>query len=293
MYDRGMLPSYDLLPPGLLEQVRPLFVSRMPTRKISGAAHLDTIKGKAAHEEGILVKRVPLQNLRLKDGEIENYYRPEDDPALYQALVQRLEAHHGNANAAFSTPICKPGTASPVRKVKVQEKATLSVPVHGGKGQAANGGMVRIDIYRVAEDGYYLVPIYVADTVKAELPCRACVAKKPYEEWKPMKKEDFQFSLYPNDLILITDRKQMELTRNTSGGKEESNRLPVKRHAYEQELLYYSTCNISKGNVEGRTHDNAYLFDKGIKTLKCIEKYQVDMLGRTSRVGKEVRQKFR
>ena len=78
--------------------------------------------------------------------------------------------------------------------------------VHGGKGVADNGSMVRIDIFHVADDGYYLVPIYVADTVKEVLPSKACVAGKVYEQWPEIREEDFLFSLYTNDLISIEDR---------------------------------------------------------------------------------------
>ena len=60
-----------------------------------------------------------------------------------------------------------------MRKVKVYDKATSMVAVHEGKGVADNDTMVRIDVYFVPGDGYYWVPIYVADTVKPELPNKA------------------------------------------------------------------------------------------------------------------------
>lgn len=65
-----------------------------------------------------------------------------------------------------------------MRKVKVYDKATSMVAVHEGKGVADNDTMVRIDVYFVPGDGYYWVPIYVADTVKPELPNKAVVAYK-------------------------------------------------------------------------------------------------------------------
>ena len=69
------------------------------------------------------------------------------------------------------------------------------MPVHKGNGVADNGGMVRVDVFFVEGEGYYLVPIYVADTKKAELPNRAIVANKQYEEWKEMRNEDFVTSV--------------------------------------------------------------------------------------------------
>lgn len=99
-----------------------------------------------------------------------------------------------------------------MRSVKIREKATLTVPVHQGRGAAANGDMIRIDVFWVAGEGYYFVPIYAADTVRAELPNRAVVAYKAYGDWKEMRDEDFIFSLYPNDLLKVTAKKPMTWT---------------------------------------------------------------------------------
>lgn len=289
---RGRLPSYDSLPPQVLAGARPLFVSRMPQRKVSGPAHKDTIKGRVSGNPGLVVKRVPLEELQLKDGEILNYCRPRDDPALYAVLRDRLLQHGGDAKHAFAEPVCKPGSTAPVRKVKLVEPATLSVPVHGGKGLADNGSMVRIDIFHVKGDGYYLVPIYVADTVKAELPSKACVAHKAYENWKPMKDGDFLFSLYPNDLILLKDREPIRLKRNKQSKNADEGKLPTTRTCLEGEPVYYRGCNIASGNINGCSHDNAYTFEKGLKRLQSIRKFQVDMLGRTSEVISEKRMGF-
>ena len=292
MRERGMLPSYGLLSPGLLAQARPLFVSRMPTRKVTGAAHLDTVKARSPQDDSILVKRVSLQNLKLKDDEIENYHRPQDDPALYGVLLQRLKAHGGNAKKAFEQPVYKPGSEGAVRRVKVWEKATMPVLVHGGRGAAGNETMVRIDIFRVQGDGYYLVPIYVSDTIKPQLPSLACVAHKPYEEWKAMKEEDFCFSLYPNDLVRLTDRVPLKVTRKVLAGQRGVDPLPKERSVWDGEILYYARCDISSGKLEGFTHDKAYTFAKGLKRLSRVEKYQVDLLGRVTRAGVQRRMGF-
>lgn len=78
-----------------------------------------------------------------------------------------------------------------------------TIPVRSGGGVAKGGDMIRIDVYYVPGDGYYWVPIYVADTVKETLPNKAVVRDKTMEEWKEMKEDDFLFSLYSNDLILV------------------------------------------------------------------------------------------
>ena len=66
-----------------------------------------------------------------------------------------------------------------------------------------SNNMVRIDVYYVPGEGYYWVPIYVADTVKSTLPNKAVLRNKGMDDWKEMNEKDFQFSLYNNDLVFI------------------------------------------------------------------------------------------
>lgn len=273
-------------------RVRPLFVSRMPTRKVTGAAHKDTIKSAKAIEDGYSIVKRPLSSLKLdKEGEITGYYKPESDRLLYEALKKRLAAFGGNGTKAFEAPFHKPksdGSPGPlVSKVKILERTTLSVPVHKGSGIADNDSMVRIDVFKVDGDGYYLVPIYVADTLKAELPDRAVVANKSYSEWKQMKDEDFVFSLYPNDLIKVEHRRTITLKKCF-----DDSTLPDVTEAREF-ILYYISSDISTGAIRCITNDNTYFIKAlGIKTLKNIEKYTVDVLGEYHPVRKEERQGF-
>lgn len=189
--------------------VRKLFVSRMPRRKVTGAAHKETIKSPKALQDGVVVTKRPLTSLKLdKNGEIANYYMPQSDRLLYEALKEQLMKYGGDGAKAFTQPFHKPksdGTPGPiVNKVKLCEPTTLHVPVLKGTGVADNDSMVRIDVFYVEGEGYYFVPIYIADTLKKELPSKACVAFKPYEDWKAMSDENFIFSLYPNDLMRVT-----------------------------------------------------------------------------------------
>lgn len=271
---------------------RPIFVSRMPRRKVTGAAHKDTVKSARALEQGVVVTKQPLTSLKLdKLGEIDRYYDPSSDRLLYEALKARLIAFGGDGKKAFAEPFHKPksdGTPGPlVKKVKLTEPTTLNVPVQGGTAVADNDSMVRIDVFHVEGDGYYFVPIYVADTLKAELPDRACVANKPYAEWKPMRDEDFVFSLYPNDLIRVTHRKAMTLSITNKGST-----LPESKST-KSELLYYRGADISVGAISCVTHDSAYFIRGiGIKTLEKLEKYTVDVLGEYHPVKHETRQSF-
>ena len=273
--------------------VRPLFVSRMPRHKVTGAAHLQTVKsGRVFEEQGMLIVKRALTDLKLdKDGEIADYYRPQDDRLLYEALKERLKAFGGNAAKAFAEPFYKPksdGTPGPlVRKVKLWEKSTLAVPLNGGNGMANHDSMVRVDVFHVKGDGFYVVPIYVADTLKAELPNRAVVGQKPYSEWKEMREDDFLFSLYPNDLVRATRAKPFELKVS-----QPDSDLPETVQS-TSELLYYIGVNINDASASLRSHDNSYSLPKlGIKTLDSIEKFTVDVLGNYHPVKREKRLGF-
>ena len=264
------------------------FVSRMPMRKVSGPAHKETIKSPKALDEGLLIVRKPLTELKLKNGEIENYYKPDDDLLLYNGLKERLTEFGGDAKKAFTEPFAKPGNPGKiVKKVRLTEKSTLNVPVLRGKGCADNDSMVRVDVFR--KDGkYYLVPIYVADTLKPELPNRACVAHKPYNEWVEMSDENFVFSLYTNDLVSIKHKKSVKLTKSN----KES---PISDFVEVKEILmYYKGTDISTASISLINNDNSYFVrGLGVMTLEKFEKYTVDVLGEYHKVEKETRQKFR
>ncbi len=267
----------------------PLFVSRMPKRKVTGAAHKDTVKSPKLLDEGYSVVKRALTDLKLKDGEIENYYMPQSDTLLYEALKAQLIRFGGDAKKAFAEPFRKPksdGTPGPlVNKVKLCEPTTLNVSVHGGKGIADNDSMVRVDVFS-SGGKYYLVPIYIADTLKEVLPNKAITAHKPYAEWPEMDEKDFLFSLYPNDLIRVSHKTGIALTRT-----QKESTLPEKLEG-KTFMLYYGGADISSGTISCINHDESYGTRVGVKTLQGLEKYTVDVLGEYHPVGKEVRQGF-
>lgn len=282
---RLKLPHYENS-----EEIRPIFVSRMPNHKVTGAAHLETIRSKKGGS-GSTVTKTALPDLKLdKNGEIAGYYRKEDDPLLYEALKARLKAFGGDGKKAFAEPFHKPkhnGEPGPiVKKVKIQESATLTVPVN--HGIAANGSMVRLDVFHVDGDGYYFVPIYTSDTVKPELPNRAVVAGKRTQEWKVMDDSYFKFSLYPKDLIRIRSKKGIKL-------KAVNRNADLQEYSTNDCLCYFVKFNISTGALSVENHDRKFEQPGlGGKTLLSIEKYQVDVLGNYSPVAlPEKRMKFR
>lgn len=263
------------------EEIKPVFVSRKQTHKISGAAHEATIR--SAKKPGGSISKKPLTSLSLnkKTGEIEGYYAPESDRLLYEALKKRLEEFDGNAEKAFAEPFYKPkrdGTRGPlVKKVKIYEKKTITVPVNGGN--ADNGSMIRVDVFYMEDDGYYYVPIYTADVIKGKLPNRAVVAHKSHGEWKVMDDKDFLFSMYPNELLYIESQKGIKLKTKKGSSRQEE----IARKAG---LYYFKRLNIAANALFIITHDNGYEQPSlGGKTLSCLKKYTVDALGNYSEVS--------
>lgn len=270
------------------------FVSRMLKCKVTGQANKETIGSGRLKDEEYVIEKTLLTELKLdKNNEIEGYYRPEDDKLLYEALKKQLMNHGGKGDKAFQAPFYKPksdGTPGPlVKKVKLKVKLNSQVHVYQGRGIAQNGDMIRIDVFCVNEKGkkaYYFVPIYVADTVKKELPGKAVVAGKPYSAWKPMDDKDFIFSLYKNNLIYIEFNKPKSFV--TKEGCTLSQTVDVKKA-----FLYYIGADRFAGTITVVNHDNTYKTRTGIKnTLLCFKKCVVDPLGRISFVEKEKRQRF-
>lgn len=273
-----------------ISSIQPVFVSRMPRHKVTGAAHEETIRSQVNEKYTAVRKSITELSLD-KDGKIKDYFKPSSDTLLYEALKKRLTEFGGNAKKAFAEPFYKPradGTpGAQVRKVKVVAKMNNTIPVRSGGGVAKGGDMIRIDVYYVPGDSYYWVPIYVADTVKETLPNKAVVRDKTMEEWKEMKEDDFLFSLYSNDLILVERDKPICFSL-----MHEDSTLP-KKYETKKELVYYKGGDISNGGIRIETHEGAYFLKSltfGI--VQKVQKYQVDVLGNYTPVKKEKRQTF-
>lgn len=306
----------DLIQSGKIENyklneavsIKTPFVSRMQKHKNTGAAHKDTIR--SGKKEGYTISKVELAKLKLsqdKDGNdiivsgTGEYYNKEDDALLYNALLKRLKEFDGNGEKAFPSgenfykPTSDGKNGPPVKKVKIIEKASLTVPVLKNNGEftgiAANGSMIRTDVFYCdgSRDkkikGYYCVPIYVSDTKKDKLPNKACCSGG-YEKWKEMDDADFIFSLYPNDLIKITSKKSTSMKLKNEGASLD------KEISFKEKLLYYIKLNIATGKITFITNDASYEGEKGVKRLDKLEKYTVDILGNYYPVKKEKRQTF-
>lgn len=249
-----------------------IFVSRMPVRKITGAAHEDTIRSIRVTKEGDrqIIQRTKLKDLTLQ--KLETLVDKERNTKLYNILKDRLDAHGGKADKAFAAPVYMP-TNDPTKqgprinsvRLLTNEKSGIEI----NQGLASNGDMVRVDVFK-KDNKFWLVPVYVHHFAQDTLPNRAIIAFKDESEWEEMKDEDFIFSLYKNALIKVVTKK-------------------------ETVLAYYVGTDRSTGNISIRTHDSDPSFGSngedrtGVKTALSFEKYSVDYFGSMRKAGREVR----
>ncbi|GHU11314.1 CRISPR-associated endonuclease Cas9 [Betaproteobacteria bacterium] len=248
-----------------LKTLRPLFVSRAPQRRNSGAAHKDTIYGQPERlrPQGGVTQKVALSALSLKD--MDNLIDPHRNERLYAAIRKRLEEHGGKGDKAFpaGTAFRKPDkdgnpTGPIVRTVTMVIDKLSGIPIRGGI--AKNDSMLRVDVFTKAGK-FHLVPVYVHHRI-AGLPNRAIVAFKDEEEWTLIDESfDWCFSLHPNDLVRI------KLKKETFFG-------------------YYASTDRSTGAISLWAHDRNQAIGKdglmrsiGVKTAVKLEKFEVDVLG--------------
>jgi CRISPR-associated endonuclease Csn1 len=262
---RATLESYGTYPPEALDRMKPLFVSRAPQRRNGGAAHKDTIYAQPERlkAQGGVTQKVPLASLTLKD--LDNLIDPHRNEKLYSAIRARLEAHGGKGDKAFpvSNPLRKPDrdgnpTGPIVRNVTLVIDKLSGIPIRGGI--AKNDSMLRVDVFTKGGK-FYLVPVYVHHRVSG-LPNRAIVAHKDENEWVIIDDSfNFCFSMYPNDLICVTQKQSVFLG-------------------------YYAGCDRGSGNINLWAHDRNQMIGKdglirgiGVKTSTSVEKFHVDILG--------------
>ncbi len=249
-----------------LQAVRPLFISRAPQRRNSGAAHKDTIYAQPERlkAQGGVTQKIALTSLTLKD--MDKLIDPHRNEKLYAAIRTRLEQHGGKGDKAFpaSNPLRKPDIAGNptgpiVRGVTMVIDKLSGIPIRGGI--AKNDSMVRVDVFTRAGK-FHLVPVYVNHRVTG-LPNCAIVQGKDEDEWLPMDDSfHFCFSMYPNDLIKICRK-----------GKDDL-------------IAYYASTGRATETISLWAHDRNQVAGKdgqfqsvGIKTALSVEKFNVDVLG--------------
>ena len=283
-----------------LMNAKPFVVSRMTSRKAKGCINEATVfSSKYADNKyptvcdgnNIIVKRTALANLKLdKNGEINGYFQPEGDAALYNALKQRLVEFDGDAKKAFATPIRKPcnsGQGNIVRTVKTYETYTGGgMILEKNKGIVKNDGMIRVDLY--SKDGkYFGVPVYVADLYRGELPKRAATSGKPQNEWRVMDDTyTFEMSIYQDDLLRIESEDGIELKKN----KDVENSVKAPTKTITNDLVYYLGFDRDGARIKIEDTTGCYCGRKRIMNIKKITKCEIDVLGNVQEIKKRMKQ---
>lgn len=243
------------------DDIKPVIVSRMPIRKVSGAIHEETIRSaKWIQDSGVSVVKKPLASLSATD--LNNLFAPETNEKLYAAIRERMAQYGNNAQKAFAEPLYKPtkdgSQGNLVKSVKVCQAQKTGVPVRGGI--ADNGGLVRTDVFRKPNKKgiyeYYLVPVYISEMMAGKLPDRAIAQGKSYDDWPIMDETyEFLFSLQKYDLICVT----------------------LKSSAC---LFYYKDSHRSTGALRGCVPNNILEeVSAGARTALSIEKFEMGILG--------------
>ena len=246
------------------EFVQPLFVSRMPTRKMTGQGHMETVKSAKRLNEGISMIKMPLTKLKLKD--LELMVNREREKDLYDALKARLEAFNDDPAKAFAEPFMKKGGAI-VKSVRVEQVQKSGVLVREGNGVADNASMARVDVF--TKDGkYFLVPIYTWQVAKGILPNKAVIQGKDEEDWADMSDATFKFSLHQNDLVKLVTKKKT-IFGYFNGLDRATGSIAIKEP------------DLEKTKAKGGIYQSA-----GIKLALSFEKFQVDELGKNIRLCK-------
>lgn len=285
-----------------LAALKPLFVSRAPQRRNSGAAHKETIYGQTERlaKTNSVTQKVAVTSLTLKD--MDKLIDPHRNEKLYAAIAKWLEGKDAREKCAKEIEASL-GRGKEKRSMTAEEQAEITrlrelprkptnddrlgpivrtvttvidklsgIPIRNGI--AKNDSMLRVDVFTKAGK-FHLVPVYVHHTLAKkveDLPNRAVVAFKDEAEWTLIDDSfEFCFSLYPNDFTQIKAKNEV-----VAG--------------------YFTSCDRSTGTISLWAHDRSKAVGKdglirsiGVKTALTVEKLNVDVLGNLYPAPKEER----
>mgnify|MGYP003290570924 CR=1 FL=1 len=269
----GKFTNYDDVD---VTKIRPIFVSRMPERKITGRAHKDTMRSQKFIKKGYNFTVVKKDLKSISKQEIESIVSNEEfktlymsDRIMYDDIYEKMKTNGFKSDKAFANGYkkhSKKGNSPIVRSIKVPSMGNTGVELKN-ESIAENANMVRVDVFE-KDKKYYLVPVYVADFVNSQLPNKAIVAAKDEDNWIEMTEDyNFKFTLYPNDLVKFKKKNENEV------------------------IGYYVSTHRRTGAINLISVNGEEKIEGiGVQRLEIFEKYQVDILGNISKVNKEKRE---
>ncbi|PID29139.1 type II CRISPR RNA-guided endonuclease Cas9 [Candidatus Saccharibacteria bacterium] len=195
-------------------QVQPIFVSRMPSRKINKRAHEATVLSRRLYKGEKRTCRTPLN--KVKPADLDSSRLAKTDPQLYKTLKDRLKENNNNPEKAFAVdkPVYKydrhGNPKHQIRAIKIMTKAGLAsgFELPQNKGFVANGELVRLDVYSKPDKKgklkYYFVPVLPHHIPKERKGKKIVTIQPPIGSCKNIdhsfKKE---MSIYKNDYIRL------------------------------------------------------------------------------------------
>lgn len=266
-----------------------VFVSRAPSRKATGGIHDEKIRSAKHLDKAITTSKTKLTDLTLAS--LENL--PDKDTRnsnLYAALKRRIQM---GSKEPFAMPfyLGKNGEETNaeegrlIRAVKLERTTKTGVLVRGGL--ADNGEMLRVDVFTKAEK-FYLVPVYLADRTKTELPSKAMKQGALEKDWPVMDNTyRFCYSLQNNDLIEIYPGYGKLEVYEAKNGEPTKNKIVHEGEAFR---AYFKSADRSLGAIRIEAHDRSWIHPKLYPmNLDDFKKLQVDVLGEVSEVKREPR----
>lgn len=250
--------------------VKPIFVSRMPNRKVTSKAHKETVRSPKIKDGDQRTVRMSLLSAKEKD--VRNSVLAESDRWLYNKLLERLRDHDDKPEKAFAEPIYKNDKKfdkngkplAPVSTIKVYstQPDTSGFSVNNDRAWVNNGSMVRLDVYqKVNPKGkieHFFVPIYTHHIPKEK---RGLAITKILPEPTGFTDVDSSFtkitSLYPNDYVRFY-------------------------FANKVEEGYYKGYNIANGQMDLLSHADANqdnVLRKNKRSAISIERLDISVLG--------------
>lgn len=264
---RNELENFENYDPDFLQQVHPIFVSRMPNRKVAGSAHEETLRSPKININKMRTVRVPLTNIKLKD--LDNAPAKDSDAQLYQTLRRRLEEYNDKPERAFAEPVYKQdkrgANVHQVRTIKVASKKLSGFEINGKTAFVDNGDVARLDVYQ--KDGkFFCTPVYVWQlTISHNKNPKLRNSKNAEVERKIRKANNIDgsfylvCSLYKNDYVII-------------------------RKGHNNIHGYYRSYNPNGGRIKLLPHlaaSNDNLIEvSGVKTMAtAVERFDISVLG--------------
>lgn len=231
-----------------------IIVTRTSRRKGKGLAHDYTIRSKKLINKGINYTYVRKSISSITELDIITTKETPlylSDKKSYDFLLSNL-LENKKINIFFKPS--KNGKGQKVEKMKIASKEGIS-GIYVNKGIAANGNIVRIDLFK-KNSKYYFIPIYTHHLIKHYLP-NAVVSEKDEKLWINLDESFiFCYSIYPNDYIKII-KKNTEIEGYFLKANRRTNSISIYNHKNKKNI----TTSI------------------GIRNILSIIKYDVSLLG--------------